>query len=281
MTPDFVVHWTFKPLLLAGLLGLAFVYGRAWRQLRRQGDESALAFQPWFFGAGLAGMAVLTASPLDDLGQRALFIARMFEYILLVYVLPSLIWMGIPARWPQRLAEHPQIQKRLHWFNEIVIPSVGFNLIFLIWHLPPFFELALRNPFFNQLQLLLLLAVACLMWLPLLCSYLPLRLTLPRQMFYLITLIFAQVPVFAMLTFSRQPLYLTYITAPRVTQMHAFADQQLGGWMLKTVSAVIFAAAFIRIFLEWNRNSRQIDRDENATAFENFELTKRAEERKG
>lgn len=273
--------WSFKPLLLSCLMGLGGVYGRAWYQLRARGDETTTPLQPVNFAAGLLGLAVVTASPLDALGMQALFIARMFEYILLIYVLPHFFWAGIPARWPQLLAGNPRSWRMMRWLTDLLIPAVGFNLLFLLWHLPFFFEAALRHPVFNQLQLLILVAAAWAMWMPLSCSYRPLRLPLPRQMFYLVLLILLQVPVFAMLTFSRTELYPTYAASRHLVALSTAGDQQLGGWMLKTLSAVIFAAAFIRIFLDWNQRARHTDRQENLTAVENFDLAKRAPERKG
>ena len=76
-------------------------------------------------------------------------------------------------------------------------------------------------------------------------------------------------------------MYPTYLEAARISPLDAYGDQQLAGWSLKTVSSVIFAAAFIRIFLEWNRHSRHQDFHDNITAFENIELVKRAKVRKG
>lgn len=268
-------------MLLVCLLALGATYGRAWYRLRRSGDETAMASQPLAFGCGLGGIALLTASPLDDLGMRALFIARMAEYILLAFVLPNFLWLGLPPRWLQRLAEKPGMYRLRPWLLDVVPPALGFNLLFLLWHLPPFFELALHNALFNQLQLLVLCAGAMVMWAPLSCSYAPLRLPMPRQMFYLVLLILVQVPVFAMLTFSREALYVSYQLAPRLFSISAYGDQQLGGWMLKTVTAVIFAAAGIRIFLDWNQRARRTDREENVTAFENFDLVKRADRRQG
>lgn len=281
ITSTFHAYWTFKPLLLIGLLGLALAYGVFWRRLRLSGSEHALSYQPWLFVTGLIGMGLLTASPLDDLGMRALFLARMFEYILIVYVLPCLLWMGTPAPLSALIWERLHYRELSAWLGSIVAPSLLFNLVFLIWHVPLIFETALHHAWFNQIQLLGLLGAGYMMWMPLLNPFGPMRLPLPRQMFYVVTLVFAQVPVFALLTFSRQVLYESYLNVPRITPLSAYADQQLGGWMLKTVTSVIFAAAFIRIFLEWNNHARRQDAEDNVMAFENIELVRRAAERKG
>ncbi|PKL75564.1 MAG: hypothetical protein CVV27_14715 [Candidatus Melainabacteria bacterium HGW-Melainabacteria-1] len=279
MNTAFIAQWHLRPLVWLCLLALGLGYGRWLQHLRAQQDPSLNRVQPWAFVAGLGLMALLTASPLDDLGRRALFCARMFEFMLMVYVLPCLLWLGTPAGmlaslW-LRLRDLPS------WLGGIVGPSLGFNLAFLLLHLPPVYELGLRNSLADQLILLFLLLLGYLMWLPLLSPYAPLRLPMPRQMFYLVTLVFAQVPVFALLTLSREALYASYLEAPRITPLSAFADQQLGGWMLKTVSSVIFAAAFIRIFLDWNSRARLQDAEDNLTAFENIDLVRRARQRKG
>lgn len=265
--------WTLKPLILFCLLGLLWLYSLSWRALQQQAAEGLPRWQPCAFLLAILGVALVTASPLDYLGYKALLLARMLEFMLLVYVLPCLFWLGLPATMLyQGIRRWPVLLKLSH----LVGASLCFNIFFFILHLPPIFELGLQNAWINQLQLLLVFGFGCLMWLPLLSPFLPMRLSLPRQMFYLVTLVFAQVPLFAILTFSRQVLYTSYLAAPRITPLDAYSDQQLSGWVLKTVSSVIFAAAFIRIFLDWNRQARRQDSEENLTAFENFELAKRA-----
>ncbi len=151
-----------------------------------------------------------------------------------------------------------------------------FNGVFFVWHLPWIYNLSLQNVLFDQVQMFGFWLLGLLMWLPLNIRFAPMRLNTPRRMFYLVTLILGQVPLFAFLTFTREVLYTGYANAARVIPVSALADQQMAGWLLKLATSLIFASAFIVIFLDWSTIQRQQDKDDNALAVENFDLVKRA-----
>ena len=271
------LSWRFQPLLILMSLGLLWAYARFWKALKTQ--ESDLPFwRALSFVSSIVLLAILTASPLDFIGQQYLLTVRMLEMIGLIYVLPCLFWLGIPPEMVYATVKRFQI---LRYAGHMVGVSLCFNVLFLVLHIPVIYQAGLAHHWIHQLQLGFVFVIGCMMWWPLICSFLPARLPLPRQMFYVVTLVFAQVPLFAVLTFSRTVLYPTYLQAARISPLDAYGDQQLAGWTLKTVSSVIFAAAFIRIFLEWNRHSRHKDFHDNITAFENIDLIKRAPVRKG
>lgn len=270
--------WRFHPLLIFTVLGLLWGYGRFWSRLKQNSETDLPNWRAVSFASSLILLLVLTASPLDWIGQKYLLTIRMLEMIALIYVLPCLFWLGIP---PEMVYATVKRFRFVRYAGHLVGVSLCFNVLFLVLHIPVIYQAGLVNNWVHELQLAFVFVIGTLMWWPLLCSFLAARLPLPRQMFYLVTLVFAQVPLFALLTFSHTVLYPSYVEAARISPLDAYGDQQLAGWALKTISSVIFAAAFIRIFLEWNRQSRQQDFQDNITAFENFELVKRAPVRKG
>ncbi|MGV3522682.1 MAG: cytochrome c oxidase assembly protein [Candidatus Sericytochromatia bacterium] len=269
-------HWHLYPLLLSLLLFLGLTYALLWR--RWPGENPR---QPLYWALGLLTTAGITASPWDQMGHQALFVVRMGETLSLVYVVSCFFLAGLPARWFSLLHSQATGRWLLKWLCGTVTPSAVFNLIFLVWHLPPLYEMTLQSSVLNQLSLVCLPLLGGLMWLPLLSPLKSLRLSFARQMFYVVSLIFGGLPLFALLTFSKGVLYPSYLSAPRIASLSAFADQQLGGWLQKLFTSLVFAGAFIVIFLAWNQRQRRQDLQENQTAVENFALIQRAAERRG
>ena len=268
-------QWTFPALAwsLLTLIGLCYLY--VWRQTRSNIRQNLC-----FFG-GLGLSAILIASPLHVLGQQQLFFVRMFEYMCQVYIIGAILLQGIPATWLEKLWIHPQGQIFLKWSNGLLISSIGFNACFFLLHYPPVYNQVLQHPWLDQVVFVGLLLLSLLMWTPLFSRAQVLRLPMARQMFYVVLLVLGQVPVFALITFSDQTLYPIYLQRDGSLEISILADQQLGGWMLKVGSSVAFAAAFIPIFLNWNRQQRQQDRSQNQVAYENMDLIKQAKPRKG
>lgn len=269
-------HWHLQPLLLSILLLLGLLYALSWRRWPGENRQ-----QPLYWTLGLLSTALLTASPWDQMGHQALFVVRMGETLSLVYLVSCLFLAGLPARWFTLLQNQAPGRWLLKWLCGTVTPSALFNLVFLAWHVPALYELSLHNPLLNQLTLAALPLLGALMWLPLLSPLKSLRLSSARQMFYVVSLIFGGLPLFALLTFSKGVLYPSYLTAPRITSLSAFADQQLGGWLQKLFTSLVFAGAFIVIFLAWNQRQRRQDLVDNQEAVENFALVQRAPERRG
>jgi putative membrane protein len=244
--------------------------------------QSIKPHQPILFSLGAIGLLLLYCSPLQSIGNPYLFCVRMLQHLLLAYAIPCLFLAGVPE-WMllENYYRYPGFYRQLARLAHPLVACLLFNGVLTLWHLPELYELSLRHSFFHYLEISLLLATALLMWLPLLSPLTSLQPSLARQMFYVLLQIIAQVPLFAMLTFSSGPIYPTHALAPRLLPLTAYGDQQLGGWMLKTLSACIFAAIFIGLFIRWNHTERAREKIENATAHENFRLAQQSPQRFG
>ncbi len=268
-------NWTFPALAwsLLALIGLCYLV--IWRQTKSSFRAS------FYFLLSLILSALLIASPLHELGRTQLFFVRMFEYMLQIYILGALLLQGIPAAWLEKLWLIPQGHQVLKWISGLLISSIGFNLIFFSLHIPIIYNSTLRISWLDQLIFVTLLPLGALMWLPLFSRAPILRLSIPHQMFYLVLLILGQVPVFALLTLSDQNFYPDYLMSSNNMGLSALGDQQTGGWLLKLGSSIIFAVAFIQLFIYWNRQQRHQDQTQNQVSYENMALAKQAKPRKG
>jgi putative membrane protein len=93
-----------------------------------------------------------------------------------------------------------------------------------------------------------------LMWWPVL-SPLP---ELPRiaptlQMLYLFVLGVPMMVAAAMITFSGSPLYTFYVEAPRVFNLTALEDQQLGGAIMWVPGALVIWIAITLVYYHWSQ----------------------------
>jgi putative membrane protein len=209
------------------------------------------------FIGGLALMFIAVSSPIDRIGEEYLFSMHMFQHNLMMYLLPRLILSGIPdwmARyWYERSV---QGQKIFRLLSHPVMACLAFNLVFTLWHIPFLYDWALQDRMVHNLEHFSMIATALMLWLPLWSPLKELRLSFPMQMFYLIAIAIAQLPVFAYVTFSPMVLYPTYEMAPRLTLLSAAADQQLGGVLMKINGMLVLFGAFISVAMQWY-NSEQ------------------------
>lgn len=265
-----MLHWQASYYLYLCCLLLSLF---CWQQHLKHNRSNPV---PWGFFVSLGLLCVVGSSPLHGFGQEALMLARMLETVIVVYVLPPLALRALPLAVVEHYWQKPQFRRWSLPLRDLVWNSVLFNSVFFVLHLPWFYEGALAKDGLDQLLMFGFWLLGLWMWWPLNIRFDPMRLSTPRRMFYLVTLVLGQVPLFAFLTFQRQALYTHYAKAARVIPVSALADQQMAGWLLKLTTSLIFASAFIVIFLDWSRHQRAQDVKDNALAVENFSLVEKA-----
>lgn len=262
--PLVIVGWQADPVLIGGLLALAFAYALAVGPLRER-LAPGVAFERGkavWFGAAVVLFYVVEGSPLHDLAERYLLSAHMLQHLLLSYVVARMFIVGVPDwLWRALLLNRvmaPISTRALRPTTTFVV----FALFFAIWHVPVIYEGALMNPLVHHIEHVVFLITAIMLWWPIL-SPLP---ELPRaphlvQMAYLFTIPIAQLPVFAAITFSPDVVYRTYEIAPRAyTWLSPLADQALAGAIMKVMGLAFFSVPFTRIFFDWyqRENRRKV-----------------------
>jgi len=276
------VSWSLKPILLSSLILLSLIYGYHHFKQNTLHPQKKNFWAPILFLLGLTLVYALAISPIDHIGRHSLFFVHMLENMVFVYLIPCLLLNGLSKEHvTQFYQEHLYAQKILKLTSGIIPSAILFNLLFLCLHIPTILEITLHHPIISELTPILLLGFGFIMWGPILSPIKNLRLPFSEQMFYLITLILGQVPLFAVLTFSDQGLFPTYLEAERISILTAYTDQYWAGWLFKLSSLFIFSAAFVLIVLRWNSEQRSQDKDENTVVFENFGMIQRATRREG
>jgi putative membrane protein len=153
-----------EPSILVTVVVSALWYRRGSRRasLRAVGRPRRRAL-PWrglCFGAGLVTIVIALDSPVERLADN-LFWAHMLQHVLLMMVAAPLIvlgaplmpfWRPLPLRLRRTLARTLVKSPRLRWlrgaarFLAAPLPAwVLFNADLGAWHLPPAYDLTLRN----------------------------------------------------------------------------------------------------------------------------------------
>lgn len=212
----------------------------------------------WF--GGLALLAASASWPFHDLAEQVFFSLHMVEHMLLALVIPPLMLMGAP-RW---MAEYLLTSTRgLRILRHLCRPLPAFFLFHLSlasMHWRPIVEAMVNSSLFHFAAHLWLFGVSVLMWLPVV-SPTPLvpRLNPPLRMLYLfLHSIIPTVPA-SFLTFSRSPLYPSYIDSASSFGMSTVTDLQVAGLIMKLGGGFILWGTIVVIWFKWIASERTWD----------------------
>jgi putative membrane protein len=204
-----------------------------------------------FYG-GVLVAAFALLSPLHVLGESYLLSAHMVQHLLLTVVVPPLLLLGT-AGWMLRPLLRVGPFRRLAGVLLTPIPAfLVFNAVFVIWHAPPLYQLALTNPLVHAAEHSGLLLFALVAWWPV---YGPLpefpRLPHGAQVLYLFFMSLPPTVLGAIITLAEVPIYARYWEAPRVFGLSPLADQQLGGLIMWIPGALAYFVALSVVFFLW------------------------------
>lgn len=265
-------HFDVHPSVLIGCVALAGAYlvavgplrsqgwrsPRGWRGSPGRGEPGASAerIHPLRVVSFLAAVVVIFLAlngPIHELSDSFLFSAHMLQHMLLMLVMPPLLLLGLPA-WLLRpaLARAP-VARSARALTHPVLAFVLYNIVFIAWHLPRFYNWALSAHDVHIVQHLMFMVAATLMWWPVVNPVPELQRLPdgPLQMMYLFALAVPASIVSALITFSDRVLYPFYEAAPRVMELSALDDQRLGGLMMWIPGMLIFWIAITAVYFRW------------------------------
>jgi cytochrome c oxidase assembly factor CtaG len=248
--------WNGDPTLLAGL-GLLLVSYWVGAVRDRQGGEVGPSWRAACYLGGVAVLALALLSPLDLLADRYLFSAHMLQHILLLLVVPPLILAGLPSSLAGLLEEVLMRWRCTRLFASPLVAFVLYAVLTWLWHLPLFYEAALRSEALHAVEHLCFLLSAGLFWVPICRPIGSLRLPALVQIVYIFGAGVSSTALAALITFAAHVLYPTYAqdgpsavvrTALGLTPL---ADQQLGGLLMWIGGAFWFLGAAAVVFYRW------------------------------
>jgi len=245
-----------SPSILIGCLYLLGIYGLAVGPARRRfgwAPEGApwrrqLA---WWGGVGVIFFSL--NGPLHVLADGFLFSAHMVQHLLLMLAMPPLLIYGLPP-WLIRTALQARgILPIARFLTHPIVAFLAYNLVFIFWHFPQWYNLALMDHRVHIVQHLTFMSVAVLMWWPILSPVEELQ-RIPTGPLLMAWIFLFGIPgtiVSALITLSGEVLYTWYAAAPRITALSALDDQRLGGLIMWIPGMLVFWIAITAVFFRW------------------------------
>ena len=233
---------------------------RGWLILRRRDAARWQPGQLAAFMGGLTAIFLALASPIEPFASLLLQV-HMAQHLLLTMIAPPLLWLGSPLipmlrGLPEPVRTYwvaPLIRSRAirRCFRGLTHPFLALPLFVAatwLWHVPAFYEVALRSTGWHYLQHICFLGTALLFWYPVVRPY-PSR---PRWSLWLLFpyLILADVQntvLSALLTFSDRVLYAPYAEVPRLGGLSALDDQSAAGVLMWVPGSWFTCCLFLRL----------------------------------
>lgn len=247
-------EWNFEPGLMVNLALIAAGYALCVTgPLRRffPGNEPPTPVQVRLFFVGWVVLFIALASPIDSLASYLLTM-HMLQHLLLAMVAPPFLLLGLP-RWVLRpLMRIPGAYPVGSFITNPVFVFFAFNAVFALWHVPFYYDLALRDERFHILEHVMFFAIGVLSWWPV-CS--PMDELPPAhpllQTAYLFFMSLPSTIIGALIAFAEAPLYPYYALRPRLWGISLGDDQQLAGLIMWVPGSLIYFAVLTVVFIRW------------------------------
>ncbi len=258
-------HWHNEPLLIGGILAIAWSYSLAIGPFRKP-QYLFPKREAIYFASSVITFYLAVGSPLDALGENFLFSAHMLQHNILMYITPLLMLLGLP-KWlvDDAFAKHHWLKQSIKFLAHPIVAGVSFTLVFSLWHIPFLYEWALHNKVVHMIEHLTMFVTSLQFWW---CIVGPSKLVPPlhygAQIIFVFLLMVGQTPLFAFLSFSTDVFYPTYAYAPRVINLSPIQDQVLGGVAMKLANLIVSISIIGVAFYKWNEESKQPDGARNS-----------------
>ena len=244
---EFTVHWS----TVIGVVGLGALYH--WRARGNADSTPTTTQRATFYGALLLIFLSLNGW-LHDLSDYYLFSAHMVQHLVLTLVAPPLLIMGTPGWMLRPALQWPVIGSLARAVTPAKRAFVIFNVVLIVWHLPPMYEMAMEHHNIHIVQHLCFMIAATLMWWPVLSPLpeLP-RISYPLQMLYLFLMSIPMSIVAVSIGYSDHILYPAYASAPRLWGITPLQDQLIGALIMWVPGGLFFFAIISVVFFRWQQ----------------------------
>jgi len=238
--------WPIDPSVYLGLLVLYF--GHAW--LARRVTDARRRHTLYFLG-GLFTVWLALETPIDTISDYYLDSVHMLQHVLLAFVAPPLMLLGLSSQMAAMLVRIPG----LRLITEPIQAQVIAALVMIVWHAPALYDVALRNEELHIVEHLMFIGSGVLLYWPLLeatSSQARWTMSAGAKLVYALLATLPQDAVALVLIFSRVPFYEFYVTAPRLIEGYtALIDQTIAGAVLMIFGKVTLGIVAGVVFFRW------------------------------
>jgi len=236
---------------------VALFFGHAWLA---RGAPDADRKHTVYFLAGLATLWVALETPIDTISDHYLDSVHMLQHVLLGFVAPPLLLLGLSPAMAGRLAKIPGAGALTEPLPAQVIAAV----VMVAWHLPPLYDATLRSEELHIVEHLMFIGAGVVLYWPMLEAtsvHARWRMSPGAKLVYMLLATLPQDGVALALIFSRVPFYEYYAHAPRLIEgFSALIDQTIAGAVLMILGKVTLGIAAVVVFFRWFGAEHRADR---------------------
>jgi putative membrane protein len=240
--------WSFEPLQLAPLVLGSLLYAKRARTLARRGTPVEW-WRPALFGLGVGLVAISIASPVAAIGEEESFAFHMVQHLLLGDLGPLCIVAGLTGPLLRPILSVRAVRALRFLAHPLVaLPLWTVNLV--LWHLPFFWEAALRHEVVHALEHVCFFTAGALMWAAVI-EVLPGPewFGTAAKMGYILAVRVVSTVVGNVLVWAGTPFYGLYEGAERPFGLSAEADQGLAGGIMMIEGSLVTIGALAWLFL--------------------------------
>ena len=256
-------HWEAEPLVLLPLAATAILYvsglTRLWRRAGVGRGVSA-----WSASAFAAGWIVTLAALVSPVAWLSdiLFSVHMTQHMLLMLVGAPLLALGQPllvAMWAlddrrrDRVARAFRGRRTVRVWRALTAPLCVFLIqaaALWVWHIPSWYEAALRSETVHAAQHLSLVLAASMFWWAMVHGRYG-RIGYGAAVIYVFMTAVHSSALGALLTVSRLTWYPEYERQSVAWRVDGLADQQLAGLLMWIPAGVIFVVVGLALLAAW------------------------------
>lgn len=252
------------PLDVTVYLGLAVLFGGHVWMARRAPDAGRK--HTLYFLAGLLVLWVALETPIDTLSDSYLDSVHMLQHVLLAFVAPPFLLLGLSPSMAGRIVRIPGVGQLLEPVPALAIASV----VMIVWHVPTLYDATLRSEGLHVFEHVTFIASGVFLYWPIVdstSSRARWRMSPGAKLVYMLLATLPQDGVALALIFSREPFYEFYTHVPRlVPGLTALIDQTIAGAVLMIFGKVTLAIAALVVFFRWFGAERADDLASAATS---------------
>jgi cytochrome c oxidase assembly factor CtaG len=257
------LHWLADPLVLVPLALFAGIYVWRFAQARKEeGGRGAGLLQALAFAGGMLVVLAALVSPLDGLGEDYLFSAHMVQHVLLGDLAPLLILLAL-----SRVILRPvtrrltSVERRLGPLASPATGLIAWLVLMYLWHVPALYDAAVEHPLVHLLEHVSFFAAGVALWWPLI-QPVPMRHRLEglQGLLYVFAAKASLGVLGLYLTWSHHATYDYYNHVPRIWDLTAVSDQNVGGAIMMLEQALVLMLVFCLLFVKMLTQSEEAER---------------------
>ena len=250
-----MIPWPLDPTVYAGLLVLYFGYAFLARSV-----PDAQPRHTAYFLLGLFVMWLALETPIDTISDRYLDSVHMLQHVLLAFVAPPLLLLGLSRGMVAKLIRVPGLLAT----TEPIPAQVIAGVVMVGWHVPFLYNLTLHNEAVHVLEHLMFIASGVILYWPMIdvtSAFARWQMSPGAKLVYMFIATLPQDAVALALLFSRVTFYPFYAAAPRlIPGFTAVIDQTIAGAVLMIFGKVTLGVAAAVIFFRWFGAEQAADR---------------------